>query len=142
MSEIILEVNKLVKESALKEMLVTAQTKVDNIRTAIANILSKAKIPKQNIDKQDRENVKHLAKNEDILTLPAGKANAAMVMEKEEYNSKLNKIVSDTKVYQKLKSDPTPMYQYQVETLQENNPSPVLPPLPHLGHDPEVEWIT
>ena len=86
------------------------QKRVDNIRSDIANILSKARISKDNIDKQDRDNIKHLTKNEDILILPADKGKAAVVMDKEEYNSKLNKMVSDTKVYQQLKSDATPAF--------------------------------
>ena len=64
-------------------MLVKSQKKVDNIKSNIANILSKARIPKQNIDKQDRANIKCLTKNEDILILLANKVKAAVVMVKE-----------------------------------------------------------
>ena len=46
----------------------------------------------------------------DILILPSDNGKATVVMDKEVYNSKLNKMVSDTKVYQKLKSDPTPAF--------------------------------
>ena len=53
-------------------------------------------------------------KNEDILILPEEKGTAAVLMDKEEYNSKLNKKVSDTKVYQKLKSDFTPVFKQKL----------------------------
>ena len=35
-------------------------------------------------------------------------------MDKVEYNSKLNKMISDTKVYQKLKSDLTPSFKHKL----------------------------
>ena len=116
-SEIIAEANKHVKAGASMDVLANAQKRLDNIRSDIANILSKARIPKDNIDKQDRENIKHLTTNEDILILPADKGKAAVVMDKGEYNSKLNKIVSDTKVYQKLKLDPTPAFKHNLRTI-------------------------
>ena len=59
--DIISMANK-VKAGAPKELLVKAQMKVDNVTTDIANVLSKARVPKQNIDKQDREYIQHLAK--------------------------------------------------------------------------------
>ena len=46
-----METNEWVRVGAPKEVLVNTQKKVDNIRSDIANVLSKARIPKQNIDK-------------------------------------------------------------------------------------------
>ena len=81
-SEIIAEAKRQVKAGASTDLLAKAQKKVNNIRSDIANILSKVRIPKENIDKQDKENIKRLTKNEHILILPADKSKATMVMDK------------------------------------------------------------
>ena len=46
--------------------------------------------------------------------MPADKGKAEAVMDKMEYNSKYLKMVSNTKVYQKLKSDPTPVFKWKL----------------------------
>ena len=60
------------------------------------------------------EKIKRLTKHEDILILPEDKGKVAVVMDKEEYNSKLNKMISDTNVYQKLKLDPIPAFKHKL----------------------------
>lgn len=65
--------------------------------------MSKATIPKQNTNSPDRESIMRLVKNEDILILSADKGKATVIMDKEEYNSTCNNMVSDIKVYQQLK---------------------------------------
>ena len=56
---------------ASKNILVQAQKKVDTIRSEVANVLCKARLPKQNINKEDRKCIKNLTKDKDILILPA-----------------------------------------------------------------------
>ena len=72
-----------------------AQKKVDTIRLYIASVLSKARLPKQNINNEDRSIIKNLAKDKDILILPADKGKAVVLMDKSEYNSKLLAMVEN-----------------------------------------------
>ena len=41
------------------------------------------------------------------MILPADKGKAAVIMDKEEYNNKVNTMLSDTNTYKKLTRDPT-----------------------------------
>ena len=56
--EIIVEAKKQVKAGASTDVLAKAQKRADIIRSNIANIFSKEHIPRDNIDKQDRNNIK------------------------------------------------------------------------------------
>ena len=48
-----------------------------------------------------------LKKDEDIMVLPADKGKATVVLDKTEYDSKIEAILSDSKTYEPLKKDPT-----------------------------------
>ena len=45
--------------------------------------------------------------NEDIIILLADKGGATVIMDKDDYNSKMMNMLDDTDVYKKLKCDPT-----------------------------------
>ena len=89
----------------------------NTLRSEVVNILIKARPLKQNIGKGDRSLLKSLAKNDkNILILPADKGKATVIMDKCDYAAKLDKIVSDTKVYELLKTDPTPKFKKKLIT--------------------------
>ncbi len=62
-----------------------------------------------NITPGEREAIKSLRADKDIMILPADKGRAVVVMDKKEYKEKANKLLSDEKTYKKEKKDPTRM---------------------------------
>ena len=61
-----------------------------------------------------------MAKNEDILILPVDKGKATVIMDKCDYAAKLDTMVSDTKVYELLKADPTPKFKKKLIAMLTN----------------------
>ena len=59
-----------------------------------------------------------MAKNEDILILPVDKGKTTVIMDKCDHAAKLDKMVSDTKVYELLKTDPTPKLKKKVVDIR------------------------
>ena len=88
--------------------------KAEFLRSDISNILSKARPPKQNISKEERGHIRSLAKRKDLLILPADKGKAAVIMDSSEYKDKINLMLSDVRVYEKLDRDPTPGYKWRL----------------------------
>ncbi|XP_019643892.1 PREDICTED: uncharacterized protein LOC109484960 [Branchiostoma belcheri] len=60
----------------------------EQLRSEVAGILRTAKPPKPNITKQEREALKELKKEKDLLILPADKGKAAVVMDRTDYEEK------------------------------------------------------
>ena len=54
--------------------------------------------------------IQSLAKRKDLLILPTDKGKAAVIMDKDEYMEKIKVMLSDEKVYKKLKKDPAHGY--------------------------------
>ena len=49
--------------------------------------------------------------------MPADKGKATVIMDKEEYTRKLDSMVNDTKVYEKLDKDPTPKFRKKMISI-------------------------
>ncbi|XP_011858342.1 PREDICTED: uncharacterized protein LOC105555901, partial [Vollenhovia emeryi] len=89
----------------------------NNIRQQSSQILRKAKLPIQNINREERLALRSLRQNDDILILPADKGNATVVMDKRDYHNKVNTLLSDAQVYKKLKCDPTSSVEKKTSSL-------------------------
>jgi len=76
--------------------------------------LCSAKPPRSNVNKSERQAIDELKKLKDIVILPADKGKATVIVDKEEYMSKLKQMLSDTKTYKMLKKDPTTTYKRQL----------------------------
>ncbi len=79
--------------------------------------LKKAKPPPSNISAKERKALKTLAKNKDIMILPADKGKATVIMDTQEYKDKVNRILSDKKTYEPLPKDPTDSYRRKLIAL-------------------------
>ena len=79
---------------------------VKQLRTEVSNALYQAKPAKQNIKKRMRCVITNLRKDDSIVILPADKGNTTVVVDKEEYRSKILSLLED-ETYKKLKRDPT-----------------------------------
>ena len=78
----------------------------ERARAAIANVIRRGKPPKSNVTKEERQALRDLEMNEEILISNADKGNAVVVMNIADYDSKAHQLLS-TAPFQKLKKDPT-----------------------------------
>ena len=79
----------------------------DSLRTQCVNIIGRARIPSSNISKGEISALKSLRQDKDILILPADKGRAVCIMNKSEYMSKAEELLSDTNTYKVEKKNPT-----------------------------------
>ena len=76
-------------------------------RMNVIGAISQARLPPKNITSQEARALRDLAKDEDILVLPADKGKATVVMDRADYNAKVGQMLNDENTYQLLKKDPT-----------------------------------
>ena len=78
------------------------------IRNKASDLLHHAKHPaKSNIYANEKEAIRSLKRNQDIMIAPADKGRAVVVMDIVDYKNKAESLLSDNKAYVKLKSNPT-----------------------------------
>ena len=85
----------------------------DRARAAVANAIKYAKPPKSNIRKEEWAAVSNLKRDSSIVILEADKGNATVVMDKEEYENKVQDILGK-QPFRKLSRDPTKSYEKRV----------------------------
>ena len=76
-------------------------------RMNVIGAISRARLPPKNITSQEARALRDLAKDEDILLLPADKGKATVVMDRADYDAKVGQMLNDENTYQLLKRDPT-----------------------------------
>ena len=59
----------------------------------------------RNLSKEEHFALKNLVKNKDLIIQEAGKGNTVVILNKNDYNLKMKKILSDTSKFQKLSID-------------------------------------
>ena len=77
----------------------------EDLRGRVCGILRRAKLPKDNLTKEQRRALKEL-KRMDVAILPADKGNATVLMATEDYHTKMRGLL-ETTTYRRLKKDPT-----------------------------------
>ena len=90
------------------------QEQKDKLRADVTGVLKSAKVPKQNITRQERTALKGLQKEKSITILPADKGKATVIMETREYQEKIKEMLNDEATYEKLKKDPTKKYKAEL----------------------------
>ena len=68
--------------------------------------IHRAKMPPKNVTPKEMQALKDLAKDEEILVLPADKGKATVVMNKADYDHKMQQVLCDEDTHQPLKKDP------------------------------------
>ncbi|XP_072048938.1 uncharacterized protein [Amphiura filiformis] len=63
-----------------------------------------------NVTKEERKAIKDLKKAEDIIILPADKGKSTVVLDRVDYDEKVNTMLGDKKTYEELPNDPTAKY--------------------------------
>ena len=67
--------------------------------------------------KDERQALKRLKTDENIVILPADKGRVTVVMDKTDYYDKMDTLVNDKQTYEELKRDPTPTLQRKLNYL-------------------------
>ena len=66
--------------------------------------------------KDERQALKRLKTDENIVILPADKGRVTVVMDKTDYYDKMDTLVNDKQTYEELKRDPTPTLQRKLNS--------------------------
>ena len=75
-------------------------------RVQIAEVLRRARLPKSNLNKNERTALRQLRQDNSIHVLKADKGNATVIMNRTDYDKKVQEMLT-TPTYKKLKKDPT-----------------------------------
>ena len=76
------------------------------LRSAVQSCLNNPKLPKSNLTKCQMLAFRQLEKDKNIVILPADKGNATVVLNKDDYNQKMNDLLNNAS-YKRLKNNPT-----------------------------------
>ena len=88
-------------------------------RAEVKKCLQNARKPRPNLGKEQREALKKLREDDSIVILPADKGNATVVLNKEDYEKKVENIL-DGRDYEVVKTNPTPKLEKKLnDTLRE-----------------------
>ena len=93
------------------------QPDADRVRTTVVAILNKARPPSMNLPPSESKALKNLQADDEIVVVPADKGRAVVVMDRLDYDSKINTLLSDQSTYQKLTRDPAPALERQMNEL-------------------------
>jgi predicted GIY-YIG superfamily endonuclease len=93
----------------------------EEIRQDVSSIIRKQKPPNQNLPYNERQALKELRDNPDIVILKSDKGNSSVIMKSKEYKEKMLKLLSDP-IYEKLNRNPTTTYESKLTTLLHEAP--------------------
>ncbi|XP_045449970.1 uncharacterized protein LOC123658651 [Melitaea cinxia] len=93
----------------------------DTLRQDVAVILRKSKPPATNITTEERQALKSVRDNQDILVLKADKGNATVVINTTDYQQKIRELLCDKKVYKPVSYNPTARVTRKIRTLIQEN---------------------
>ena len=77
----------------------------------MTSILQSASLPNSNLTRDEQKALKRLKTDENIVILPADQERVTVVMDKTDYNDKMDSLVNDKQTYKVLKRDPVPALQ-------------------------------
>ena len=83
----------------------------ENIRSRVTFTLQSASLPNSNLTPDEQKQLQRLKTDKNIVILHADKGRVTVVMDKTDYNDKMDSLVNDKQTYEVLKRDPTPALQ-------------------------------
>ena len=92
------------------------QRQAEALRAKVATTLKVSKPPTSNISREEQIALKDLATNEDIVILPADKGKCTVVLDREQYDRKVQDLLGDKDTYMPLKKDPTSKFKGKITT--------------------------
>ena len=103
-------------EAVLSRQRELSESAKDNIRSRIASTIQSSSLTDSNLTKDERQALKRLKTDENIVILPADKGRVTVVMDKTDYYDKMDTLVNDKQTYEELKRDPTPSLQRKLNS--------------------------
>ncbi|XP_064482883.1 uncharacterized protein LOC135395719 [Ornithodoros turicata] len=82
-------------------------TGVNLARSRIATILNNVCGPPSNLSKQERSALRDLRSDQSVIVLPADKAKGTVILDTEDYRTKMQEILDDAALFVPLTHDPT-----------------------------------
>ena len=76
------------------------------VRNSTASILDKAQLPANNVSKYEKRALSDLKKGESIVIMKADKCNCFVVMDRSDYNLKMQALLDDKKTYDTVTKNP------------------------------------
>ena len=70
-----------------------------SLRSEVARVVKRTPPPKPNVTREELQALQDLQKDDSIMILPADKGRATVVLDKGDYNSKVETILKDDKTY-------------------------------------------
>ncbi|KAI8516403.1 hypothetical protein Bbelb_049840 [Branchiostoma belcheri] len=92
------------------------QRQAEALRTKVATTLKVSKPPASNITREEGTALKDLATDQDILILPADKGRCTVVLDREQYDRKVQDLLGDKDTYMPLKKDPTNKFKGKISS--------------------------
>ncbi len=77
-------------------------------RINIVGALKNAKIPESNLSPLEYKVIQNLQKDNSIMILPADNGRSTVILNKTEYEKKIESMLADDTTYKKLSRDPAP----------------------------------
>ena len=81
-------------EAVLSRQRELSESAKDNIRSRIASTIQSASLPDNNLTKDERQALKRLKTDENIVILPADKGRVTVVMDKTDYYDKMDHLLT------------------------------------------------
>ena len=78
-------------------------------RSKVTGVLKTARLPKRNTDKEEEQALKELKEDKDIVILKADKGNCTVIMDRPDYDQKINALLNDNDIYSKLVTKRNPL---------------------------------
>jgi len=103
-------------------------TNLETYITAVRNdILTKISTSRKhttpNLTKSEKDTLKHLKEQKDIIIKPADKGGAIVIMDKSQYIAEANRQLEDTNFYKPLRSNPTTTKLKQLRDTENTKPT-------------------
>ena len=103
-------------ENGLRSAKVTQEI-VDATRTTVVGVLQKTRLPPRNLTPAESRALQTLQSDDDIVSVPADKGRATVVMDKLVFEHKVEDLLSDHCTYKVLPRDPTSSLEGQMNEL-------------------------
>lgn len=87
------------------------------IRAQVSSVLRSSKLPPPNLSSAEFSALSNLKKDPSRVVLRADKGNCTIVMDRSDYDSKINNLLNDPTTYIKLKKDPTKSTERKLNAL-------------------------
>lgn len=84
------------------------QQAADEARVRIVSLLKRARPPPRNTTREEESAIRTLKDDTGLIILPADKGNATVVLDRDEYDKKVERMLDDQLTYEKIKKDPAP----------------------------------